>query len=787
MNAKIEKVAYIGLRGIDYEEIELGSEVLTALTGPGGAGKSTFATCLGYALLPDKKVLNIQPISEIQDAHAVGLDFLAGLVNPDYRHAYVVLDITTRLDTRLIAGIHISVKEGLGELKKWIIKDAPKDISLHSILSVEDGDSEYYPDLTDLSRNLANRSENPMDLEQLKNVGDYGEALYQAGILPTNLLNSHTRSLYARLIETTFHGGLSRDVSGKLKEYLLPQEPQLSDTVFKLQGCTDQVLQTRHAVKDSDAQLDIIQIVYGNGKDIVTSALGRIAYNLSEGRKKSDALAADMADKEKQVEVVKDKPSLIDEEIKMAEANLKSLQESETARLALLTADADRLSAEFETAKKNEADIFNKMNSFREAEKLWLKLAGENSTQTIEWLKDWFKNEIKNENDKIVENNRLIKQLQTERASLERSSTDIKTKSLAEIVGGLTLDEAFDSLTEDEAIEIELAMGGLTSGVVGCTPEDLSDVSANETLPEVFWIGKEKPTASPIISSGDWFLSARPDGGYTVFSKNRKPVLGVKARRRRKDEIDQEIGKLTGQIEGITKGVSRLQDSRDLLLKNDKEIRFFLENRSSLDRFTQEWLSAKGLKEKTERELKEKKAERNKLQGQIAEIGKPYQSNIAVLKEQKSDAEVRLKGLKKAITELQPQITDAARIVDEYTKKLQQANDVLNSGFDSLLSDSQKLPVVSDMSYSIEQTKRIDAVGNGLKDEPPTRIVALQEADPEDEVSCIRIWPVINDIIRDRVPADVIDNFSEDIVIRMKDKRANLDIQLKQQENQLKI
>src|SRR5208283_5173009 len=75
-------------------------------------GKSTLAMCLCYALLPDRKVLDIHPISEVQDSHSVGIDFMTGIVNPAYDYAYIVLDITTRFNTRLLAGVHVSIKDG---------------------------------------------------------------------------------------------------------------------------------------------------------------------------------------------------------------------------------------------------------------------------------------------------------------------------------------------------------------------------------------------------------------------------------------------------------------------------------------------------------------------------------------------------------------------------------------------------------------------------------------------------------------------------------------------------
>ena len=41
MKGRIERVAYIGWRGIEYEQIDLDPGTFTGLIGPSGAGKST--------------------------------------------------------------------------------------------------------------------------------------------------------------------------------------------------------------------------------------------------------------------------------------------------------------------------------------------------------------------------------------------------------------------------------------------------------------------------------------------------------------------------------------------------------------------------------------------------------------------------------------------------------------------------------------------------------------------------------------------------------------------------
>lgn len=579
LKAKINKVAYIGWRSLDYEEITLDSAVLTGLIGPTGAGKSTLAMCLCYALLPDRKVLDVRPISEIQDSHLSGIDFMTSLINPSYNYAYVVLDITSKNESRMLAGIHVSVKDGRGEFKRWIIKDVPKDISLQNIMRVEEGDHEFYPDIHELSRHLARKAVNPMDLVQLRTVGDYGTVLHDAGIIPTDLVSNHERSLYAKIIETSFRGGISSEVSAKLKDYLLPTASRISDTVSKLQECTDQVLKTRNAIQTADKQLDILESVYGKGQEIVANACRRIKAKLSEGEKNLASLNKELSEKEKILESLNLKLSELDKQIKIAEETAEQVQKTKRENIFLLDAQIEQISKELLQIKQEENNAYQKLTTFTEAGKLWRSLAGKYSNQSLKWFKEWVDKELDRLGKEYYRIEETIEKLEMEKAELERGASDIKTDTLSRILGSSSLGQVFHELSAEEAIRVELGLGGLTAGIVGCSPDRLADVASDETLPDVFWIGEEKPSAAPVTESGDWYISHGLEGGFTVFSKKRAPILGAQAREKKKRSIETEIAYLKSARDKTHKEKEHLNQTKDELLKHEEKIQFFLENK----------------------------------------------------------------------------------------------------------------------------------------------------------------------------------------------------------------
>ena len=274
MKARIDKAAFIGWRGIQYEELDFGDNVLTGLVGTPGAGKTTFAFCLAYALLPDRKIMDIKPVSDLNNAQQVGLDSLAGKIDPSVGFAYVAMDIITRTGGRLVIGIHVRVTDGRGEITRWTIPEVEKSTPLQNLLRVVVGDEEAYPDFPELRSSLAR---NGHDLKTFRSVSEYGQALFDAGVAPFNLMDSVDRSLYARLIESTFRGGISAEVSTRLKDYLLPEVHRIPESVSRLEECRQQILHTRSTLEQAQQQLNILSTTYGTGKLVTISALKSVA------------------------------------------------------------------------------------------------------------------------------------------------------------------------------------------------------------------------------------------------------------------------------------------------------------------------------------------------------------------------------------------------------------------------------------------------------------------------------------------------------------------------------
>lgn len=553
-------------------------------------------------------------ISDVQDPHQAGMDTLLARINPAYGYAYVVLDVQTRHGQRLLAGIHARGENGRGELTRFYIDNYPIDAPLQEAFRVLDGDGQYYPDLQDLSRHLAGHG---FDLHICRTVAEYGQVLYDAGVLPTNLADSSDRSLYSRLIETTFRGGISADVATKLKDYLLPEERRVPELVSKLRECTSQVFSTRRALGDANRQLDLLQATYGTGKEIVAHALRHELDKQGELERTVDTLRNGIGSDTQALEHHQADLERIGKEIGVLEETIRNLQsnvQTELKNEEVLKDSRGRDQASSNTALENAKGLFNQ---FKKGEKAWRLAARNHADHDQGWLEQWLDREIEKLNEATMRVRLQIEGLQGEKNTLEVGSSNQKTATLAKAVGGQTLEEALDSVTEREALALNMGLCGLADGVTGVTPDVLVHLEANKDLPDIFWLGETPPGPATVRSVGEWHV-ATGAGGYIVSSKAT-------------------------------------------------------------------------------------------LEAEMSEI------------------------------------------------------------------------------YVVKQTKRLMQLGDTLKDELPDRLRLIHEASATDTASCIRLWPMLLEVLRDRVVLDLADMDGTDLLGAMRTRRNDLDQKLGLQENEVKI
>lgn len=780
---RIDRIAYIGWLGLaGCEVLDLDSGPLTGLVGPTGAGKSTLTMCLGYALLPDRKALDIRPISEVKDARKVGVDMLAESIDPRYGYAYVALDITTRTGGRLVAGIYVEPVDGHAEFTRWLIRD-PKGMGLHSILTQQDDEEEFSPAFPEFKRHCAVRG---LDVSVAKTVGEYCQALYEAGILPSGMSMWQDRSLYASLIETTFKGGISNQVVSRLKDYLLPEATQVSDIVSGLQTCTNEVIMTKSEIASSERELSLLQSTYGVGKEIVLHSLRWMMEStsaLTESLRKDKADLENMTATHKQL--AEDVPR-IGREIEQAEKSKASAMETAVLEIREagrkytdLTNTLTMLNTNVATAKANKS-------TFDQGKKQWLKIAAEHTNQSVEWVLNWLETRRKAAERNAFEVESRMNALQTESNRLNSGMASVLSEKLAEQTGGQTLEDAFSTISEQEALTVELSLCGLTDGVIGMELEDLAKLAASDDLPEIFWLGAEAPATRPLTEVGDWYVDFAA-GGYVATKKTKIPVFGSAARATRQKELLLEIDRLRMKHSKLTQEAEKLEEQKTSLATHGEKIAYYLAQRDNTHTIDYAVTEAEKALYARQEEIAEAEKARSDIEEKIQGIGKPYEDQLTALRANLSTKEQRLIKLGEDIEKLGGKMADNEKALVALQDEEASARVILESDSVPMFAAAESLEHFDEAKLPVEQTKRISNLEKTLQDEVPGRLAILQDMDPGNRLSTLSIWPVLMGIVRERVSIDRAEMDSADMITAMKEHRADLGSKLIGHENEVRI
>lgn len=783
---RIDRVAYIGWLGMSGCEVIDFDGQLTGFIGAGGAGKSTLIMALDYALLPDRRALNIRSVSDLEDAHTAGIDPLLGRIDEHYGYAYVVLEITTRHNQRLIAGIYVEPEDGSAKLTGWLIKNPPsRDVPVDELMRCQDGDEIYYPDLPALKRELAT---NGIDVTICKTIGDYGQALYDAGILPGPMNSTTDRMLFGNLLGTTFRGGISKDVAARLKDYLLPAQTQVQDLVRGLQECTNEVLKTRHAVADAERELALLESTYGIGKEAVLTAIRCIADDVASSEVTLKTQRTDLGNKSKTSQSLAESMPALTKEIETAEMTKQNKlaavvlknQELEQAKETAFRLLSDRKSAMEAAASK--------LKQFNDGGKLWKQLViAHMQNGSFDEAKAWFDAETRKLNHEIFIIEGQIKALkeEDERLSSERSSA--ASEHLTEVLGGQSLEQALGHVSGKEAIALEMSLGGLIDGVVGVDVNSLADLEPTLDLPAMFWLSETAPTARVPRETGNWYVAAT-SGGYIVARKDKAPTFGLEARQQRRATIEAELSKKKAARTTKNLELEAADAKKTLFLTNSRDICFYLEQRSNVFAIDKDAKNTKKAYEECKQAYDTATREHLALRDKILKVQAPYDIQIAQLRLHLSAAEKTHAALQIEITELRKRIGEGDATLTGYQSEYRAAQVILGGEYERFRAASVELPPPA-KNVSGQQTQRIAQLTRTLGDET-VHLASFRELDVEQRVSVIRIWPDLMTIVRESVNLDLADSDGGDggdLIQAMREQRGRLDTDLKTWENELGI
>lgn len=783
MTARIDRVALIGWRGCSYLELEMDKGTLTGLVGGSGAGKSTIAMCLCFALLPDHRALNVRPISDVEDSHHAGVDSLSARIDPLVGFGYVVLDITASNGDRVVAGIHVRAEDGRAHVTRFHLENPPKERRLQDFLRVVDGDEESYPDFGALRTALATGG---LTLRELRTVNEYGELLYEAGILPCDLKDPSDRLLYARLLESAFRGGLSRDVSTKLKEYMLPSATRIPESVDRLQRCADTVLRTQGALNESERQLRLLETTFGLGKAVVTRAIRDVSDKISRADTERQKLMTESESLRNTLDGFQESIPLTEEVIATTGNSRASIFAAHSTTIESYQADQRHWSAQRISRAQARKDATGNLKMFEDGQKTWKRLAG------AEWHnhdREALLQQLDNLRNKHLSDVQDLKIEQTSkiqrRSQLNAGVRVTNAAALGDVLGARTLAEELNLATGGETLALEMALSGLVDGVVGVGLEALAALPDSIAYPDTFWLSTKLPEPAQIHKVGEWHALATPNG-YLVSSPRRKLTLGRQARETELKTIETRLDEIRKALLTLEEAVTQTGHRRDELLTANEKISYY---------FTQKDNEAELRDAVQEATAQEEEADK-KLQEVI------YSTTLAIAtrdsKVQELDAQ--LAGMQLTLQEsknkrqaAQLALVEKARGYEAHSNALELAKEQLaairtdlDDAFEWMAAEAAELPQIPHDFYISQQAKDVVALGKELEEEPADRLTWLVGIEATDPVSCCTLWRPLGTIVSERINVDTLDQASVDLIANMASRRSSLALELERNRTEMK-
>ncbi|MGE5492357.1 MAG: hypothetical protein ACM31P_13830 [Actinomycetota bacterium] len=759
--------------------------LLIAFLGENGAGKSTFAMALIYALMPDRRVLNVRPISDIKDPSMERQDSLFGRIDPETGYAYVAFDISARDKRRLIAGVHFETRQNRVDLTPFSIEGLAEGFDLFEVFNVPDGDEVYTPDLAEMKRHLARKG---FDCHTYDRVGDYGKLLHDAGISPTPMYANDDRELYARLLETSFLGGISPEVAKNLKHYILPEARHIPDTVRRLHECTEDVLRTQRALSDAKRQIRLIQAAYVTGRSLVANALSYVRSRFSNHWRdlealRQSALAARakktfaLASNEQQQ---KELAAAID-----GERSAKELSKGKIKALegALASQRAARLEAEASSKEATESYSLALIGKEK-----WGIAAKKRRYETYDDLETSLKVALKALAATQARIGEDIRRLKEDLACLQRPDGSSRSIELAGRLQAQTLGQALAHVSDGDALAFEAALHGLTDGVVGVPLSALAAVEPCESLPDCFWMGSQIPEVGGMEKHGAWY--ALPSlGGFTVVSEAYKASFGYEARQQRAAALEEQIAGLEKALETeYAPQETELMGRQTVLLENSTAIKYYLTHRDSLATLAAEANSAKILLDECDAAIKETEDSINDEHEDLASKLSRYAGQRETLRVSMARADAAIVSADEALITLAARKKGLFTALRAITRELRSCRSFL-----AIYPFFATIPVDPHLSdpatYVGRQGRSYAELTRALDDESPERIqpILALEIDQHSPTECLTIWPVLMAVLHDHVPSTLLETEGEELLHQMEARRDRLLAELGRKQAEVKV
>ena len=243
---RAESLALVNWRGVFFEHYRLDRHV-TGLEGDNGAGKTSAMIGAYVVLMPDLTRLRFTNLGET--GATGGEQGIWGRLGEPGRPTYALLALRIARGERLLAGVHIERKgEPSLEFTPFTVDGLRDDVALEDLLLPRFGDTEQVPEIAELRANVGRLGGR---LRTFASVKEYVATRFEHGVTPMRMASDEERGKLNDMLRTSMTGGMSRNLLGDLRSFLLRRETHLADTLQRMRTNLDACRRTRSHVQES--------------------------------------------------------------------------------------------------------------------------------------------------------------------------------------------------------------------------------------------------------------------------------------------------------------------------------------------------------------------------------------------------------------------------------------------------------------------------------------------------------------------------------------------------------
>ncbi len=384
---QIRSLTMVNFRGIFFKTLEM-HPLMSNLIGHNGAGKTTIMGALLINRVPDNRLIRLRNNSDSgQDRSDNGIWGRIGAGT-----CYSLVDYELHDGRRVIAGVRIRrLTQPKVELKLFAITGIEASVPVRDLVMkpLPAEDNRYEPLDGKALRNQITLMGG--ELLTFNTTAQYMNWQFEQRIIPRRMENSQDRQRYYRMLETSLYGGLSSELQKGLRDYLLPADDQVRQSIGSMQSALQETQSTRRKIESTRSDRKVI-------REILESSYALGEHVLAWAEKQKIKLQQELKDKQQQE--------------RQAELQLETKRQQLSAIDArLLTLDA----LEAELASREE-DASDRLDHAKDLERLTTDLGR-------------LENEQSNHSQQLEELNEqkslLDLQHQEESAGLERLQADV--------------------------------------------------------------------------------------------------------------------------------------------------------------------------------------------------------------------------------------------------------------------------------------------------------------------------------------------------------------------------